>query len=166
MQLNAHETTSDYACESHTERMKNDAVIRKALQILEKRIYREGHKFDSPTATKDYLRIKFASVEREVFSVVFLDAQHGVISIEDMFAGTITQTSVYPREIVKRALRLNAAAVVLAHNHPSGNVEPSRADESLTNQIKTVLAMVDVRVIDHIIVGGLQTMSFAERGLI
>lgn len=120
----------------------------------------------SPAAVRDFLRVTLEGREHEVFVVVFLDAQNRVIATEEMFRGTLTQTSVFPREIVKRSLSLNAAAVIFAHNHPSGVAEPSRADEALTQTLKHTLAMVDVKVLDHFIVGGGAAMSFAERGLI
>jgi DNA repair protein RadC len=121
--------------------------------------------FDSPDAVKEYLKVTLSHLEYEVFVVMFLDAQHHLLDVAPLFRGTLTQTSVYPREVVKEALKRNAAAVVLAHNHPSGASEPSRADELLTQTLKTALALVDVRVLDHMVVGGRQVMSFAERGL-
>jgi DNA repair protein RadC len=121
---------------------------------------------DSPDDVKAFLRLKLAGLDHEVFGVMFLDAQHRVIVFEEMFRGTLTQTSVYPREIVKAALMHNAAAVILAHNHPSGSVEPSRADELLTTTLKAALALVDCRVLDHIIVASGGTCSMAERGLL
>ena len=120
----------------------------------------------SPGAVRDYLRLAIASLEHEVFVCLWLDAQHRVIASEEMFRGTLTQTSVYPREVVKAALRNNAAAVILAHNHPSGAAQPSQADELLTRNLKEALAMVDVKVLDHFIVAGRQAISFAERGLL
>lgn len=122
--------------------------------------------FDSPGRVKDYLALNLGGRPQEVFSVLFLDAQHRLIRLEDLFFGTLTQTSVYPREVLKRALALNAGAVVLAHNHPSGVAEPSRADEYLTQTLKTALQMVDVRVLDHVVVGQGQVVSMAERGLL
>ena len=115
---------------------------------------------------RDYLQVRFCGLEHEVFAVLFLDAQNRVIAFKEMFRGTVTQTSVYPREVVKEALALNAAAVILTHNHPSGYAEPSRADELLTATLKSCLALVDVRVLDHLVVGGDQVTSFAERGLL
>jgi DNA repair protein RadC len=120
----------------------------------------------SPQAVRDYLRLALGGREHEVFVVIFLDAQHRVLSVEELFRGTLTQTSVYPREIVKAALKANAAALIFAHNHPSGVAEPSQADELLTRQLKEALAMVDVKVLDHFIVAGRATLSFAERGLL
>ena len=122
--------------------------------------------FDSPGRVKDYLGLQLGSRPQEVFAVLFLDGQHRLLRLEEMFHGTLTQTSVYPREVLRRALVLNAAAVVLAHNHPSGVAEPSRADEYLTQTLKTALQMIDVRVLDHIIVGQGQVVSMAERGLL
>ncbi|MCU1251306.1 MAG: hypothetical protein JWQ49_4335 [Edaphobacter sp.] len=120
----------------------------------------------SPQAVRDYLRLRLAGKEHEVFVAVFLDAQNRVLAVEELFRGTLTQTSVFPREIVKRALSFNAAAVLFAHNHPSGVAEPSRADEALTQTLKHTLALVDVKVLDHFIVGSDSAMSFAERGLL
>jgi DNA repair protein RadC len=118
----------------------------------------------SPAAVRDYLRIKLGALKREVFFVLLLDAQNRVIASEELFAGTLTQTSVYPREVVKRALHHNAAAAIFAHNHPSGVAEPSRADEMLTKVLKD--ALVDVKVLDHFVVAGNGVLSFSERGLI
>jgi len=122
--------------------------------------------FDSPDKVKDYLRLQLAPRQHEVFAVLFLDAQNHLIRCEEMFRGTLTQTSVYPREVLKRALDLNAAAVILAHNHPSGAAEPSRADEFLTQSLKSALQQIDVRVLDHFVVGHGPVVSFAERGLL
>jgi len=125
-----------------------------------------GHAMASPTAVRDYLRLSLSGREHEVFVAVMLDAQHRVIASEELFRGTLTQTSVYPREVVKCALRHNAAAVIFAHNHPSGAAEPSHADEMLTRSLKSALSLVDVRVLDHFIVAGSEALSFAERGLL
>ena len=122
--------------------------------------------FDSPGKVKEYLRLQLDGREHEVFAVLFLDAQSRLLRLEEMFRGTLTQTSVYPREVVKRALHHNAGAMIFAHNHPSGVAEPSHADETLTQALKQALALVDVRVIDHFIVAGSGVLSFAERGLI
>ena len=122
--------------------------------------------FDSPAKVKDYVRLRLGARTHEVFAVVFLDAQNCLLGLEEMFRGTLTQTSVYPREVVKRALDLHAAAVILAHNHPSGAAEPSRADEYLTQTLKSALNLVDVRVLDHLVVGNAEVVSFAERGLL
>jgi DNA repair protein RadC len=143
----------------------DDATIAAALRILSARM-NSGPIFDSPNGVKDFLRLKLATLGHEVFSVLFLDSQHRLIEFRDMFAGTLAQTSVYPREVVRAALSLNAGAVVLAHNHPSGTPEPSRADEFLTQTLKSALALVDVRILDHVVVGLSGTVSFAERGLL
>jgi len=120
----------------------------------------------SPEAVKDYLQLHMGPLENEVFAVLFLDAQHRIIEFKEMFRGSVSQASVYPREVVKEALLLNAAAVLLAHNHPSGVAEPSRADEFLTQTLKTALALIDVRVLDHFVVSAMEVVSFAERGLL
>ena len=141
------------------------AVLELARRALAERL-KERPAFDSPDAVKNYLRLAIGARAHEVFAVLFLDAQHRLIALEEMFRGTLTQTSVYPREVVARALHLHSAAVVLAHNHPSGCAEPSRADELLTQNLKAALALVDVRVLDHVIVGQGVSLSMAERGLI
>jgi DNA repair protein RadC len=120
----------------------------------------------SPRAVREYLRLALAGRQHEVFVVLLLDAQHRVIACEELFRGTLTQTSVYPREVVKCALGHNAAAVIFAHNHPSGVAEPSHADEILTRSLKSALGLVDVQVLDHFVVAGAATTSFAERGLL
>ena len=120
----------------------------------------------SPAAVRDFLRITLARRDHEVFMALFLDAQNRVIAPEELFRGTLTQTSVYPREVVKRSLVHNAAAVIFCHNHPSGVAEPSQADRWLTEQLKAALALVDVKVLDHFIVAGNGVVSFAERGLL
>lgn len=142
-----------------------DEVRAAALGALAKHV-RNGPLFDSPRAVKDYLQLKLGRLEYEVFAVLFVDSQHRLIELDEMFRGTLNQASVYPREVVRKALALNAGAVVLAHNHPSGLAEPSRADEFLTQTLKTALQLVDVRVLDHIVVGVTTTVSFAERGLL
>ncbi|MES2187352.1 MAG: DNA repair protein RadC [Pseudomonadota bacterium] len=141
------------------------AVLELSRRALAQRL-REREVIDSPQAVRDYLQLQLAARAHEVFAVLFLDAQHRLITLEEMFRGTLTQTSVYPREVVLRALHHHAAAVVLAHNHPSGSVQPSRADEALTQTLKAALALVDVRVLDHIIVAAGQSLSMAERGLV
>jgi DNA repair protein RadC len=141
------------------------AVIELARRSLVQELA-ERPVFDAPGKVKDYLRMQLSAREHEVFAVMFLDAQSRLIKLEEMFRGTLTQTSVYPREVLKRALDLQAASVILAHNHPSGLAEPSRADEFLTQTLKSALALVDVRVLDHLVVGQGQVVSFAERGLL
>jgi DNA repair protein RadC len=127
---------------------------------------RAGDALRSPGAVRDFLRLTLIGRDHEVFVVVLLDAQNRVLACEELFRGTLTQTNVYPREVVKCALARNAAAVILAHNHPSGIAEPSHADEVLTQSLKQALALVDIRVLDHFIVAGNAALSFAERGLI
>lgn len=144
-----------------------DHVIYQALRILEGRMRRPGMLMDSPSAVRDYLRLRMAELPHEEFGVLLLDATHALIEDARLFRGTLTQTSVYPREVVKVALAHNAAAVILYHNHPSSNVTPSVADEMLTKTLKEALALIDVRVIDHFVVGGMTApFSFAERGLL
>jgi DNA repair protein RadC len=139
-----------------------------AVMEIARRALREklaaGNALNSPSAVRDYLRMKLQALPHEVFVVLFLDAQNRVIGSEELFRGTLTQTSVYPREVVKRALHHNAGAVIFAHNHPSGVAEPSHADETLTQALKQALALVDVRVLDHFIVAGSGVLSFAECG--
>ena len=141
------------------------AVLELARRSLREGL-RSGSALTSPGAVRDYLRLALGARSHEVFTVLFLDAQHRVLSSAELFRGTLTQTSVYPREVVKAALAANAAAVIFAHNHPSGVAQPSQADEMLTRQLKDALALVEVRVLDHFIVAGSQTLSFAERGLL
>ncbi|MDR3453559.1 MAG: DNA repair protein RadC [Rhodoferax sp.] len=141
------------------------AVLELARRALAQQL-KEREGFDSPNAVKHYLQLHLAARPHEVFAVLFLDAQNRLLALEELFRGTLTQTSVYPREVVLRALHHQAANVVLAHNHPSGTVEPSRADEALTQTLKAALALVDVRVLDHVIVGTGQALSMAERGLL
>lgn len=125
-----------------------------------------GDMLISPEKVSDYLRLKLGGMKREVFMVMYLDAQHRVLGMEEMFSGTLTQTSVYPREVVKQALHYNAASVIFAHNHPSGVATPSRADEQLTSALKQALALVDINVLDHFIVAGNTSWSFAANGLL
>lgn len=146
--------------------MNEDQIISAALAILETRAKYNDVVFSNPDAVKNYLRLKIQNLEHEEFYCVWLDAKHAVIEFEKAFNGTLTQTSVYPREIVKSALKHNAAAVIFAHNHPSGNATPSSADESLTANLKTTLALIDVRVLDHFVIADTRVTSFAEIGLI
>lgn len=125
-----------------------------------------GDVLASPAAVRSFLRLKLYAYEHEAFAVLFLDAQNRVISFEEMFRGTLTQTSVYPREVVKAALKHNAAALILCHNHPSGVAEPSLQDQALTRTLSESLALIDVKVLDHIIVASHSALSFAERGLL
>ena len=139
------------------------AVLEMSRRALSEEM-RAGDALNSPGAVRDWLRLKLSGLPHEVFLAVFLDAQNRVIEAEELFRGTLTQTSVYPREIVKRALARNAAGVILAHNHPSGAAEPSQADRWLTDQLKSALGLVDVKVLDHFIVAGGRGCSFAEHG--
>jgi DNA repair protein RadC len=139
------------------------AIFEMSRRALQEQM-RERDTLTSPQAVRDYLKLKLGSLQREVFLVLFLDAQNRVVATEELFAGTLTQTSVYPREVVKRALHHNAAAVIFAHNHPSGVAEPGGADELLTKALKEALALMDVRVLDHFVVAGNASVSFAERG--
>ena len=141
------------------------AVMELARRALAQQL-KEREVFGSPQAVKDYLRMHLAHKPHEVFAALFLDAQNRLIALEELFRGTLTQTSVYPREVVLKALHHHAASVVLAHNHPSGTVQPSRADEALTQTLKAALALVDVRVLDHVIVAPGDALSMAERGLL
>lgn len=142
-----------------------DQILEAARQVVERKMQR-GAVFASPQAVKDYLRTKLACFEHEVFAVLFLDNRHRLIEYVEMFHGTIDGAPVYPREVVKEALRLNAAAVILSHNHPSGYVEPSAADRDITRTLKEALALVEVRTLDHIVVAGCAATSFTERGLL
>ncbi|MGJ7612105.1 MULTISPECIES: RadC family protein [unclassified Variovorax] len=141
------------------------AVLELARRAMGQQL-QERAVFDSPDAVKQYLQLHIGARPHEVFAVMFLDVQHRLIALEELFRGTLTQTSVYPREVVTRAIHHQAAAVVLSHNHPSGSIEPSRADESLTQTLRAALALVDVRVLDHVIVSPGQSFSMAEKGLL
>ena len=145
------------------------AQLMAVLELARRSLHAEmtsGASLTSPGAVRDYLRLALGGRPHEVFVCIWLDAQHRVAKCEELFRGTLTQTSVYPREIVKAALATNAAAVIFAHNHPSGVAQPSQADELLTRNLKEALALVDVKVLDHFIVAGPQAISFAERGLL
>lgn len=145
--------------------ISEDELINFACNLLALR-FRRTSQLGSPTDTKRYLALAMSNEKQEIFCCVFLDTRHRVMSLDRMFYGSIDGTSVHPREVVRRALDVNAAAVILAHNHPSGVAEPSAADEAITRTLKDALALVDVRVLDHIVVGGGTAVSFAERGLI
>jgi DNA repair protein RadC len=157
--------TMGYYC---VEKPANQRLL--AARELIKRSLAEGFRnadaLTSPQSVREYLRISLMGRGHEVFMVLFLDAQHRLIEAEEMFRGTLTQTSVYPREVVKRSLYFNAAAVIFAHNHPSGVAQPSQADELLTRSLREALALVDIKVLDHFVIGGNAVMSFAERGLL
>lgn len=147
--------------------ISDEEILSYAADILLKRVLRQdGIALTSPETVKTYLRTAIGVLEHEVFVALWLDAKHRVLKIEELFRGTLSQTNVYPREVVKSALRVNAAAVIFAHNHPSGVSDPSRADELLTRSLKDSLFLVDVRVLDHLIVTVGEVVSFAERGLL
>ncbi len=140
-------------------------VLQAAQRLLGRQL--QGREvLSSPQVVRDFLRVKLGALEHEVFAVLMLDAQNRLIEYVELFRGTVGQASVYPREVVKESLARNAAALVLVHNHPSGVAEPSRADEHLTQTLKAALALVDLRVLDHLIVAGSDVLSFAERGLL
>ncbi|HHL2498321.1 TPA: DNA repair protein RadC [Yersinia enterocolitica] len=139
-------------------------TIRRALNLLAKQLREPGVAFTSTAVTRDWLRLHLTGLEREVFVVLWLDNQNRLLTQETLFTGTINSTTVHPRELVKSAMKHNAASAVLAHNHPSQLAEPSQADRQITDRIKTALELVDVRVLDHLIVGGMDIVSFAERG--
>jgi DNA repair protein RadC len=145
----------------------DDSIIESAIKILESRISYSSTStpLTSPQASKDYVKLQLATYEHEVFACLFLDNKHRVITFEKLFRGSINSASVYPREVVKACLKHNAAAVILAHNHPSGVSEPSQADLSITRRLSDALALIDVRILDHLVVGA-EVTSFAERGLI
>lgn len=144
---------------------EENAIIAQALNILAGRVI-GGDALTSPEAVRNYLIVAMAGLEHEVFSVIYLTSQHRVIAIEELFRGTIDGAAVYPREVAKGALAHNAAAVIFAHNHPSGVAEPSSADRRITDRLIAALALLDIRVLDHIIIGGTNVLSFAEQGLI
>jgi DNA repair protein RadC len=145
----------------------DDAIIARAIEILEDRArYAEEVSVSSPSAARELCRLRLGNLGHEVFAVLWLDAQNRLIAFEELFRGTLTQTSVFPREVVKQALAHNAAAAIVAHNHPSGVPEPSMADQMLTRTLKEALALIDCRLLDHLVVGAEASTSFAERGLL
>lgn len=139
-------------------------TIRTALTLLECQLREPGASFTSSNAVRDWLRLHLAPLEREALSVLWLDNQHRLIAHDTLFMGTINSITVHPREVVKAGLKHNAAAAILAHNHPSGEAEPSHADRLITERLKQALELVDIRLLDHLVVGGMETISFAERG--
>jgi len=143
-----------------------DWIVQQAIVLLERRVFKAGPRLERPAAVRDYLRLKLVAEPNEIFVVVFMNSMHAVLAVEPMFHGTINATSVYPRVVLQRALQLNAAAVIFAHQHPSGTTEPSNADRLLTEQLKTALALIDVRVLDHFVIGQGTPYSFAESGLL
>lgn len=142
----------------------DDEILKAAQYLLASRV-RGTDTLSSPQMVKDFLKLRLAGLEHEVFAVLHLDSQHRVVEYVEMFRGTVSQTSVYPREVVKDAMKRNSSAVIFVHNHPSGSAEPSQADEAITQTLKSALSLVDVQVIDHIIVAGCSTLSMAERGM-
>lgn len=141
-------------------------IIQQAIALLEKQVFKAGPSLSGPEAVRSYLRLKLVAEPNEVFAVMFLNSQHEVLTYEPLFKGSIAETPVYPRVIVQRALALNAAAVIVAHQHPSGTKEPSAADRRITNRLREALALVDVRLLDHFIIGKGKPFSFAEAGLL
>ncbi|WP_373224895.1 RadC family protein [Enterobacter cloacae complex sp. ESBL7] len=141
-------------------------TVREALTLLECQLREPGASFTSSHAVRDWLRLHLAPLEREALSVLWLDNQHRLIAHDTLFLGTINTITVHPREVVKAGLKHNAAAAVLAHNHPSGEAEPSKADRLITERLKQALELVDIRLLDHLVVGGMEIVSFAERGWI
>lgn len=152
--------TLDYTATQH-----EDWIIQQAIALLEHRVFKAGPQLSSPTAVRDYLRLQLMAEPNEVFAVLFLDSQHQVLAYEPLFKGTIDGAAVYPRVVVHRALALNAAAVIFAHQHPSGVTEPSGSDRRITERLVDALATVDIRVLDHFIIGQGAPYSFAEHGL-
>ncbi|MEZ5586273.1 MAG: DNA repair protein RadC [Sedimenticolaceae bacterium] len=153
-----------YAAELFAE--ADEMIIAHALEILTRRLKRPEAHITRPDDAKDLVKLRLAEHKAEVFAVLFLDNRHGVLAFEEMFRGTIDGASVHPREVVRRALHHNAAAVILSHNHPSGVAEPSQADQAITTRLRDALALIDVRTLDHLVVGSSGVVSFAERGLI
>ena len=145
--------------------LSSNAVIQMALNILSER-HNTGEILTNPKDTANYLRLKLSEYKNEVFCVLFLNTRHKIIAFEQLFQGTIDGAAVYPRVVAQRAMQHNASAVIFAHNHPSGVAEPSQADQSITRRLKEALSLIDVRVLDHIVVGIEGTTSFAEKGLI
>lgn len=141
-------------------------AIAEAMLILETKLASRLPELSSPRVVQDLLRLRLAPLEFEVFGMLWLTAQHGLITMEELFRGTVTQTSVYPREVVRRGLQVNAVAAIAYHNHPSGVAEPSRSDEYLTQTLKAALALVDIRLLDHVVVSSAASVSLAERGLV
>lgn len=150
---------------SFTLSQAEQAIIDQAVSILESKI-NTAENLSSPTQAAQYLRLKLAMLEHEVFAVLWLNNKHSVIELEVLFRGTIDSAAVYPREVAKAALAQNAAAVILCHNHPSGCAEPSQADHAITRRLVEALGLIDVRVLDHMVVGTEGYVSFAERGLL
>lgn len=146
--------------------VREDPIVRQAIGVLEERLFKRGAALTSPKEVRQYLRLTLSSEALEVFAVVFLDNQHCVIACETLFQGTLDAACVYPRTVVKRVIEHNCAAVIFAHNHPSGSTAPSQADQLITGRLQAALALIDVRVLDHVIIGAGEPFSFAEAGLL
>lgn len=159
---NSYLNTVGYDLFSHVSEAQ---IVEKARDILQSQV-RDTDALTNPEAVAQYLVAQFAGLEHEVFSILLLDNRHRVLRYEELFRGTIESCSVHPREVVKASLYANAAAIIFSHNHPSGEPEPSRADIQLTKRLTEALGLIDIRVLDHIVVGGIETVSFAQRGLI
>lgn len=152
--------------QGNAQKVREDRTIYRALRLLETRLREPGHSLSSPSAVRQFLAIRLASEEREIFTALWLDAQNKLITADDLFFGTLTQSTVYPREVVRRGLMLNAASVIFAHNHPSGCPSPSRADLGLTCTLMNALSLIEIRVLDHFVVAGIEAVSLAELGLL
>lgn len=139
-------------------------TIQRALALLENHLRKPGESFTSLDAVRHWLRLQMAGLEREVFMALYLDNQHRLLAHETLFTGTINHTEIHPREVLKAALRHNSAAIIVAHCHPSGHAEPSHADRQITERLKKVLDLVEIRLLDHLVVGGMDIVSFTERG--
>ncbi len=159
MKLEVKDLIGDYRCATP------DEIIAEAIAAINRR-FRRGSCIQSPATSRDYFVLKLSERQHEVFAALFLDNRHRVIGYEELFMGSIDGASVHPRVVAQKALAQNAAALIFAHNHPSGVAEPSKADEQITRRLKEALALLDVRVLDHIVVGGSETVSLAERGLL
>ena len=164
--MNLEARTEDRAAYHVGATLDDDAIVEQAISILERRMRRAGEALTSPKDVFAYFRLRIGALEREVFQVALLDSQNRLIHAEELFRGTLTQVSVYPREVVKLALRHNAAAVIFSHNHPSGHAEPSNADIRITEALKSALDLVGIQVLDHVVVSAYDATSFAERGLL
>lgn len=149
-----------------TSSRSDDRIITKAIALLEQRLYASGPALSDPTAARDYLRLQLMQEPNEVFAVVFLTTQHQVIACETLFRGTVDAADIHPRVVVQRALLLNAAALLVAHQHPSGSTKPSAADRALTSRLRMALDLIDVRLLDHLVIGKGEPYSFARHGLL
>jgi DNA repair protein RadC len=159
-------TTYQREIDLFTEFSPDHDLIREAISYIESHARNGGEAFTSPRATANYLQLQLATAERELFAALFLDTRHRLIEFQVLFAGTVDAAHVHPREVAKAALKVNAAAVIVAHNHPSGNPEPSQADLAITRRLRDALALLDIRLLDHFIVAPDSTVSLAERGLV